>query len=372
MEVEHRIKETIIRYADIRAEKEEDYCRLTEESVYLVPAEYEETKEGLKFLFQIDELIPFTELAKEENLRKYSVLLKTMELKKLDKELAFSMSPDNLYYSLTGEVRILVRDIADKEDSREGQFLKKYKALLGAVLQSKYSYDDFMEGGESLLKKKRITVEIYEAQTEEQLQEILKERIEKEHESLLHEKQIVYKKTQRMLKTALIMLSVLTVAGAVFAGIYFGSIRPYDSAVKSAMNAYVENNYIAVIDAMKKIGLEQMDYHQKYILADAYINSENLSTEQKENILSNMTVNQNEKIFDYWIYIGRQNAVEAENIAMQLSDDELLIYAYLLDKKIVQTDTRMDGEEKKSRLAELDRKIEEYTEIIAEESNTEE
>ena len=175
-----------------------------------------------------------------------------------------------------------------------------------------------------------------------------------------------------MLKTALIMLSVLTVAGAVFAGIYFGSIRPYDSAVKSAMNAYVENNYIAVIDAMKKIGLEQMDYHQKYILADAYINSENLSTEQKENILSNMTVNQNEKIFDYWIYIGRQNAVEAENIAMQLSDDELLIYAYLLDKKIVQTDTRMDGEEKKSRLAELDRKIEEYTEKIAEESNTEE
>lgn len=359
--MEHRIKETLKRYADLRAENEADYGRLIKPSGYLVPAEYEETEEGLRFKFEIDDLIPFTELAKEENLRKYAVLLKTMELKELCKEFEFSMNPDNLYYSLTGEVRVLVRDLADLEDIREEQFLKKYKALLGAVLQKKYSYEDYLEGGESLLKKKKLTMPFYEAETEEEVREILRERTKTEHEKLLYEKQIVYKKPQRLLKTAVVVLSILTAAGIAFAGWYEGRLRPYETAVRSAMNAYVDKNYVALIDAMKPVGIGHMDRYQKYILAQSYVNSENLSTEQKETILSTLTVNQNEKIFEYWIYIGRQNASEAENLAMQLSDDELLLYAYLMDKSIVQTDTKMDGEEKKSRLEELDRKIEEYT-----------
>lgn len=140
--------------------------------------------------------------------------------------------------------------------------------------------------------------------------------------------------------------------------------NPYNNAVQTAMCAYIEKNYVALIDSMKNVELEQMNHYHKYILTEAYVNSENLSTEQKENILQNLTVNQNEKIFDYWIHIGRLNPVEAENIAMQLSDDELLIYAYLLDRDLIQKDTKLDGEEKKQKISELDKKIEEYTEQL--------
>ncbi len=49
--------------------------------------------------------------------------------------------------------------------------------------------------------------------------------------------------------------------------------------------------------------------------------------------------------------------MEAENIAMQRSDDELLLYAYMLDKDLTQTDTVMTGEEKAAKLADLEEKI---------------
>ena len=364
--MEQQIKEIVLRYADIRADGMKDYTKIAKELEYFVPVDYEETENGLKLVFQTEGLISFTELGKEDDVRKYSVLLKTMELKDIVEDFEFSLSPENLFYSLTGYVKIMVRDIADKEEDNRKEFLKKYKALVGTILQPKYSYEDFIEGGESLLKKRKFTKKIYYG-SEEEIQEILSEKIENEHEDLLHEKQIVYKRSQRRLKITVIMLGILAVVGIAFAGYYFEKIYPYDNAVQGAMNAYIDKNYIELIDSMKTIRLSQMDNYQKYILAEAYINSENLSLEQKTTILSTLTVNQNEKIFDYWIYIGRQNPLEAENIAMQLSDDELLLYAYLLDKDITQTDTEMDGEEKKARLSELDNKIKEYTEKLTEE-----
>lgn len=364
--MERQIKEIVLRYADIRADGKKDYIKMAEESPYLVPMDFEETEDRLKFTFRTEGLISFAKLGKEDGLRKYSVLLKTLELKNIVEDFEFSMNPENLFYSLTGDVKILVRDIADQEADNRKEFLRKYKALIGTILYKKYTYEDFIEGGESLLKKKKFTEKICNG-TEEEIREILRERTEYEHEKLLNEKQIVYKKTQRILKITTVIMCVLAMAGIAFAGYYFGKIYPYESSIQNAMNAYIDNNYIELIDSMKEVKLSQMDNYQKYILAEAYINSENLSQEQKTTILSTITVNQNEKIFDYWIYIGRQNAIEAENIAMQLSDDELLLYAYLLDKEITQTDTEMDGEEKRARLNELDNKIKEYTEKLTEE-----
>lgn len=369
--MEGRIKEVILRYADIRADGIKDFLKLTEASEYFVPADFEETEDGLRFKFRTDGLISFSELAKEENLRKHAVLLTTLELGDITDDFEFSMNPENLFYSLTGEVKILVRDIADKEAQNKKDFLKKYKALVGAVLHRKYSYEDFIEGGESLLKKKRFTEKIYDG-TEDEIREILRERIENEHEKLLHEKTIVHKKSLSLLKVIVAVLGILTAAGLVFVGYYFEIIYPYQNAVQNAMNAHIDHNLVELIDSMEAVKLSQMDHYQKYILAEAYINGENLSLEQKTTILSTLTVNQNEKIFDYWIYVGRQNPVEAENIAMQLSDDELLLYAYLLDKDMIQADTEMDGEEKKTRLSELDSKIKEYTKELTEEKQEEE
>lgn len=365
--MEQQTKEIVVRYADIRGEGPQDYLKLTEEREYFVPSSYEETEEGLKLTFNQEGLISFQELHKENAVRKYAVLLKVIELEKIAGQFEFSLNPDNLYYSLTGSVKVLMRDIADDEEDSSERFLKEYKALAGAVLYRKYSYTDFLQGGKSLLKKKSYTEKFYYAESIGELQEYLKEKTEKEHEKQQKEQQLVLKRTQRFLKFLLTVFCAGTILGAGFAGYYQWKIHPYNQAVQNAMCAYIDKNYVELIDSMKNIELEQMNHYHKYILAEAYVNSENLSVEQKENILEGLTVNQNEKIFEYWIHIGRLNAVEAENIAMQLSDDELLLYAYLLDRDIIQKDTTLDGEEKKEKISELDDKIEEYTEHLMEE-----
>ncbi len=80
-----------------------------------------------------------------------------------------------------------------------------------------------------------------------------------------------------------------------------------------------------------------------------------------------MTIRENEKKLDYWIYLGRMETEEAENIAMQQSDDQLLLYAYLKEKKKVETDTKLSGAEKTAALTALEEKIqplkEKYSEV---------
>ena len=92
---------------------------------------------------------------------------------------------------------------------------------------------------------------------------------------------------------------------------------------------------------------------------------------QKENILQKLPINGEEKLMEYWIYIGRLLPLEAENIALQRSDDELLLYAYMLEKDLTETDTQMTGEEKAAKLEELNGKIEKLAEKYVEEETEE-
>lgn len=80
-----------------------------------------------------------------------------------------------------------------------------------------------------------------------------------------------------------------------------------------------------------------------------------------------MTPDTNDRELEYWIHLGRMEVKEAENMAMQLSDDELLLYAYMKEKDQVESDTDLGGEEKESRLEEIQSKID----SLAEKYNTE-
>ncbi len=362
--MEENKKEMVVPYATLRAKKEEHYNKLVEENEYFVPASYEETQEGLKLTFDTQGLLPWKELRKESLLRRYATLLKATKLFACAEEYGFEVRPANLYYSLTGEVRIKMRDLADEEIDYKEHFLRQFKALCGYTFQKKYSYDDYYKGGESLLKKNKRTAPFLETENLTQMTEYLTEQVKERHEIFLKEEQLVSKKSVWFMKLWIAILGTTTALGLIFAGVYLFYLAPYYNATEAAMKAYIDRNHVALIDSMKPVSMQRMSLHHKKILSEAYVNGENLSMEQKENILLTLSANQNEKVFDYWIYIGRLDAVEAENIAMQLSDEELLVYAYLLERKLLEKDTGMDGEEKNAKIKELDNRISEYTEKI--------
>ena len=154
------------------------------------------------------------------------------------------------------------------------------------------------------------------------------------------------------------VISMLLLAAGAAAILYYSFIeRPKTKAMLQAEIDFLKGDYIQVIDDLAGLSMQDLFYDQKYILSVAYVNTESLTGEQKINILEKIPINGDEKLMEYWIYIGRLIPLEAENIAMQKSDDELLLYAYMLEKDLTETDTEMTGEEKAAKLTELEGKI---------------
>ena len=125
----------------------------------------------------------------------------------------------------------------------------------------------------------------------------------------------------------------------------------------AAENAYISADYVSCVDAMQEISVKDMDIYQKYILANSYVRSENLTQQQKENIISNLSLKETPARLEYWIYLGRNDISEAIDIAMQQSDDEMLLYAYMKQKSMIETDSSLSGEEKTQELEKIAQKM---------------
>lgn len=156
--------------------------------------------------------------------------------------------------------------------------------------------------------------------------------------------------------------SVLLIAAAALCFYEIFWLNPYEQSVIKANRDYLKINYSGVIEDFKNTDIARMEISDKYILAYSYVQCENLTEEQKKNIVSALSLDTNEKILDYWIYLGQLEVSEAENIALQLSDDDLLLYAYLKEKNMLETDVDISGSEKEKRIGELDSKIDKLLE----------
>ena len=104
--------------------------------------------------------------------------------------------------------------------------------------------------------------------------------------------------------------------------------------------------------------MDRLDIETKYILAVSYARSESFKKEEISNIIDKLSQASSEQEMEYWIYLGRNQLAEAQNTALTLSDDKLLIYAYMKEIDAVENDIQMDGNTKQERLTQLQNSIE--------------
>lgn len=358
----------VIKKSALNAHTVFDYKKLLYPRPRFLKMSWTESKEDLKVEYTISRLKAVSEIRSEEQAMIFSVLLSAGELKKEASELKFSLAPENLYYNVNGQAFVKQRDTY-KEGTKfqEKKFVDSYKALIGYALQKQYTFEDYLKGGLQLLKKDKLLEPLSDLESVDDIIAYLDKQRNDLVEKNIKTKKTVEKSKFTRMKIIMNVSLVLLVLSVVCIGYTFLKVLPYQKAVMEADNAYIENNYIEVIEKLEKVKVDNMDKHQKFILANAYIRSESLSQEQKNNLLANMTVRENEKKLDYWIYLGRMETEEAENIAMQQSDDQLLLYAYLKEKNKVETDTKLSGAEKTAALTALEEKIqplkEKYSEV---------
>jgi len=122
-----------------------------------------------------------------------------------------------------------------------------------------------------------------------------------------------------------------------------------------------------VIDDLSNISVSTINEHEKYIPAVAYIRSQSVdafSKETKDMLIERLSYNSDVKQLDYWIYLGRADADNAIDIAQRLSDNQLLLYAYIQKYEIVSADTTLSGDDKSSKLNSIKENIKDLAQTL--------
>ncbi len=347
----------VFKRSNINAFSEYDFYKIERKNDNFLECKVERLDDEINFQFCLNNEVPYTEVRNLNLEGKYKALINIKRLYKDFLNLKISLSPINLYYDINMLPKIMIRDVLIEKEEREGEFVKQYKSLIGFVLQNKFSYEDYYQGGTKLLSKNKYTLVYENANSIDEIDKILNDEYIKIREEL--NKNIIevdknkYKKTKNINRiTILLLVIVLVVAG------YFGGFRLNEEITFNKANAkYILQDYISVMDILHEVRLNRMSKSIKYILSESIIKSESLTEEQKNNIMASVTLNSDERILDFWIHLGRSEMDIAIDIAKQLGNKEYLAYAYMKEKVIIENDKKLSGEEREAKLKNIEENL---------------
>lgn len=355
---ENRVISETIRKSRLNASNEFEFRKLTRAQEGFLNCSMEEEKESLVMTYEVQNLFPWGGIRREKKELMISALIDVGKLEQRAKTYRFTMAPENLFYDIQGRAYVKTRDVYGAEVGySQEEFLREYKSLIGCTLIKKYKFEDYDKGGLDLLAEDKFLSEILECTDVDQILDRLHEeyfRYRKIHGERFVE---VSKAKNRGSKIALGITGVLAAAGMIFLGWLLLWERPYREAVIAANEAYLQSDYNGTIEAMKNVEVGRMNVYQKYILAFSCVRCESFSDANMRNILNTISLNGDENIMEYWIYINRLDTEKAADIAMQESSNQLLFYAYLKEKAVIENDASLSGREKNERLSAIESKL---------------
>ena len=357
-------EELHIKKVDLNANNIYEYEMLKNLKHDFIQYEYEETIDEIIIRYNIDGLKSIKDFISDKRKVKYSLLIELMEIIRENSQIYFSLSPENIFVNDRQRIKILVRDINGEHQSNK---IDEIRALAGFLFQKKYSYNDYINGGLSLLSKNEDTKFLANCSEENELYKELNSLFNKELDKEKLNNITVGKNSYLAIKSMAVIFAAISICMSIM---FFRQsiivLKPSLSALY-AERSYLEMNYINVIDNLKDVSVSTMNEHEKYILAVAYIRSQSVdafSEETKDMLIDRLSYNSDVKQLDYWIYLGRTDADNAIDIAQRLSDNQLLLYAYIQKYEIVSADTTLYGDDKSSQLNSIRENIKDLAQTL--------
>ncbi len=350
-------KETV-KKSLLAAEDTFDYLKIIAKVQGLLPCTFEEGIEEVTFTYDFSGMTPLKNIKQEPEEVKLQFLINFEKIYGVFKQYYIVLDERNIFYDENLLPYVKSRDIFGRERRfNETEFLYAYKCIAGGTLSKKYKINQVFDSGLEILRKEKSLQKIVGAESIIELVEWLRSRriefLDKKKERIREVSKNKYLFWRIM---AIVMLMTGLVCGGFF--VYYGGyLVPEQRALIIANEKYIEKDYVGCIDSIARVEIENMDIHTKYILAVSYASTESFRQEEISNITSKLSINSNEKELEYWISLGRLDVRQAENLALALSDDKLLIYAYMKEIDLLENDSNMDGEEKKARLDTLNNEI---------------
>lgn len=354
--------ETLIKISDLKAKKSNEINKIAYKNEYLVPCEVDIKEEEVSFIYDLNNLEFFNTIKERKTVEKLRVAINTSNIFYMLDEYSFKVEPNNLYYDYNYNIKVLERDIRLEEEIIDYKdIILQYKSLIGYLFDEKYSYDDFYKGGIDLIKSnKKIAKYLVLDDIEEIKNELLLDLKNQEKDD--KENYVEIRSSNLKIKKYSIIVMVLMIVGLLSYVVYSAVfLNPFNQNVIKANNYYMAQDYEGVIKCLESTRGLKLDKESKYKLAYSYIVSENLSDNQKKNIITNLNTKSDENILDYWIALGKSNYDEAIDLAKKVQDDELTLYALLNKDKYIQDNNKMTGEEKQKQQETLKSEIDKLT-----------
>ncbi len=206
-----------IRRSDMTAKTVYDFRRLEECHHLLLPCKIEEEKETICMSYDLRGMQTLEGIKEADRPVRLALLIAAAELEELYLRYEFSLEPENLYYDILGRVRVKRRDCTlPGGKGRRKEFLRRYQALIGYVMDGARTYEDYLYGEPELLTAKEPDAEFFEPETVQEEKKLLVEAYESclEHEKKCMKKveRRTYERLVRACTASAIMLVLLIAA----------------------------------------------------------------------------------------------------------------------------------------------------------------
>lgn len=249
----------------------------------------------------------------------------------------------------------------------ETAFFKQYRALVLYLLHPKLDYEKLIEGSSTL--QDPLSKRIHEASSISDIEQLLGEQVMKQKAKREKESRTVHKKHYMLFKWGSVAFGILTILFAIVAAIYAFDKVPAKERIISAEAQYIANDYAGVLETLKTDNPENLPTGAQYASAVSSVQLDNLSNEQKEAILNNLSQKSSENTLYYWIYIGKGEFNKALDIAQNIGDNQYILHAYTKLYDATKVDNKMKGAKKQELLTTYEEAIKKYMELLGGETS---
>lgn len=274
----------------------------------------------------------------------------------------YDFHPDKLVFTLNALPLLTERGIKGQVPPYEAltreEFLRRYQAMIVALLDKKVSYDTLINGKLPFYRGNLFCEEVVKAESLSAVQDLLHKEYSTEQEKNKQSMAFVTKSRLARLKVTSILASLGAVLLAAGLGYVLLSSLPKQEMISQIRLAFIQKDYSKVVTTVKTADSKALSQDDKYIVALSVIMTEPLTETQRQE-LSKISTQSNEDYLRYWILIGQSKIDEAIDIASFLDDPQLLMYG--MTKKIddIQRDPNLTAEDRTSQLNTYKTKLDE-------------
>lgn len=356
---------SIRKISSYNASTENEFKRLSYKNSIFMDCIIKLNGENVEVSYLKKDLQHFDEIKDDSISDKLKFLMNLKNIENSIEDYSININPKNIYFDYNFCIKIIERDIKEEGSSSNLEdFIMQYKSLIGYVLQDKYTYEDYYNGGIDLLNKNKFLKQINECESIENIVEILSDRYLSEKKDYVDNKIAIEKSTYKKQNIMLKIFCIVIILLITYSSIITFKELPHNRKLLVASNAFIRDDYEGVIDSLSTVKLENLPKESKYILSYAYVNSESLAASQKKNILNSITLQSDDSILEFWIHLGKLDYSSTIDIAKRLGDNELLMYSLIKKEQQIMNNSNLTGEEKQQELDTIKTEIEKTAKLL--------